>query len=192
MAKDKSKTKDTTKVASDDFAKPSEAPASGDGWRFEDEANVGKLFLISPLREITTKGFEDKDAEVIVSDIVEIDEKRPAKSTEHSGAYVWGGWTKGALRGYIGERRVLARLEQDKSKGRGKNAAWVLEDADASDVKIAKEYLASVDPFKQKGAKAAEADDGKAKSGKKSGKAGKSDDGKAKSGKAGKKAGKTK
>lgn len=148
MAKDKSKkTKD-----SDDFAKPSEAKGGGDGWRLEDDANIGKLFLISPLRvKDDAKGFEDQISEVIVADIVAINEKKPEKSEEHEGAWVWGGWTKGALRGYVGKRKVLARLEQDKSKGRGKNAAWVLVDADKDDIEMAKAYLASIDPFKQKG-----------------------------------------
>lgn len=146
MAKDKSKDKGKTK--SDDFAKPSEAPASGgDGWKFEDDYNVGSLFLITPLREQTVKGFENKDTDVIVADIVELNEKKPAKSELHEDAYVFGGWTKGALRGFIGERRVLGRLVRDKAKGRGGNAAWVLEDADEDDIEVAKEYLASLDPF---------------------------------------------
>lgn len=144
----------------DEFGKPSEAPAGGDGWRLEDEDNVGKLFLISPLRvKDDAVGFENKISEVIVADIVEIDEKKPEKSVEHEGVWVWGGWTKGALRGFVGTQRVLARLEQDKSKGRGKNAAWVLEDATKKDADAARAYLASVDPFAQKGAKKTTADD---------------------------------
>lgn len=149
MAKDKSKKKDL----GDDFAKPSEAPAGGDGFRAEHEDNVGKLLLITPLRTQEVAGFEGKEAEVVVADVVVIDEKKPGKSTEHEEVFFFGGWTKGALRSYIGERRVLGRLGQDKSKGRGKNAAWVLEDADKADVEKAREYLASLDPFKQKGAK---------------------------------------
>ena len=145
MAKDKSK--------GDEFAKPSEAPATGgDGWKAESEDNVGELLLITPLREETVKGFEGKDAEVIVADVVVLNEKKPAKSDEHDEVYFFGGWTKGALRGYIGERRVLARLERDKSKGRGGNAAWVLEDTDEDDIEVARDYLASLDPFAQKGA----------------------------------------
>lgn len=144
----------------DGFAKPSEAPASGgDGFKLEDDDNVGKLFLITPLRtsSITTK--EYGESEVIVCDIVELNEKKPEKSVEHSDAYLFGGWTKGAVRGFIGERKVLARLDKDKSKGRGgKNSyAWVLEDADDDDVKVATAYLATVDPFKQKGAKSEKA-----------------------------------
>lgn len=151
MAKDKGK-KSKGGNSSDEFAKPSEAKGGGDGFRLESEENLGKLFLISPLRvKDDAKGFEDKEAEVIVADIVAINEKKPEKSEEHEGAFVWGGWTKGSLRGYVGKRKVLARLSQDKSKGRGKNAAWVLEDADAKDIELAKAYLASIDPFEQKG-----------------------------------------
>lgn len=163
MAKDKSK-KSKGDNSSDEFAKPSEAKGGGDGFRLESDENLGKLFLISPLRvKDDAKGFEDKEAEVIVADIVAINEKKPEKSEEHEGAFVWGGWTKGALRGYVGKRKVLARLGQDKSKGRGKNAAWVLEDADEDDIKLAKAYLASVDPFKQKGADADDEDEKPAK-----------------------------
>ena len=161
MAKDKStkkaapvETKAKKSKAADDFAKPSEAPASGgDGWKFESDDNVGELFLITPLRVDSVVGFEGKDAEVIVADIVHLNEKKPEKSEEHADAYVFGGWTKGSLRGYVGERKVLARLERDKAKGRGNNAAWVLEDGDADDVEVAKAYLASADPFAQKGSK---------------------------------------
>ena len=139
-------------IENDDFGKPSEAPAGGDGWRLEHEDNIGKLFLITPLRiKDDARGFEEKIQEVIVADIVEINTKKPEKSEEHEGVWVWGGWTKGALRGFVGTQRVLARLEQDKSKGRGKNAAWVLEDATKADAEAARAYLASVDPFVQKG-----------------------------------------
>lgn len=148
MAKDKSKKKSDEKVSkkakggdSGGFAKPSEAPAAGDSWRLETEEHLGDLFMITPLREITTKGFEDADTQVIVCDIVHIDEKKPEKSEEHSEVYVWAKWIQGSLRGYIGEQRVLGRLAQDASKAKGKNAAWVLEDADKDDVEAATEYL---------------------------------------------------
>ena len=102
--------------------------------------------MISPLRvKDDAVGFENKVAEVIVADIVELNEKKPEKSEEHAGVFVWGGWTKGSLRGYVGTRRVLARLDQDKSKGRGKNAAWVLVDADSkAEIATARAYLESV------------------------------------------------
>lgn len=154
MGKDKSKKKDLA----DGFAKPSEAKGGGDGFRFESEDNVGKLFLITPLRTQDAVGFEGKEAEVVVADIVEIDEKHPERSEEHDEAFVWGGWTKGALRGYIGEARVLARLQQDKSKGRGKNAAWVLEDGTKKDIETATAYMAAAnDPLRVKGGKSKKA-----------------------------------
>lgn len=153
MAKDKGKKKDLA----EGFAKPSDAKGGGEGWRFESEDNLGKLFLITPLRVQDAVGFEGKEAEVIVADIVLIDEKKPERSEEHDEVFVWGGWTKGALRGYIGEARVLGRLQQDKSKGRGKNAAWVLEDATKKDAEIATAYMtAANDPFKGKGSKKGE------------------------------------
>lgn len=147
----------------DEFAKPSDAPATGgDGWSFEDKENVGGLFLITPLREDTVETKKYGTAEIVVCDIVELNEKKPAKSTLHTNVYVFGGWTKGALRGYIGERKVLGRLGQDAAKSKSSNPAWVLEDADDDDIEVAKAYLASVDPFSQGGA-----DKGKAKGKKK-------------------------
>ena len=170
MAKDKGKKKSDEKVSkkskgggSDDFAKPSEAPAGGDGWRLESEDHLGDLFLITPLREQTVKGFEDADTQVIVASIVHLNEKKPEKSEEHEEVWVWGRWVQGALRGYIGEQRVLGRLAKDKSKAKGNNAAWVLEDADDDDIDVAREYLKFVtNPLNSKsgkGDKKSKADD---------------------------------
>lgn len=156
MAKDKSKKSKGGGL--DEFAKPSEAPATGgDGFKFEDDKNVGDLFLITPLREDEVETNKYGTAEVIVCDIVHLNEKKPAKSEEHTNVFVFGAWTKGALRGYIGERRVIARLEQDAAKSKSDKPAWVLEDADADDVKIAREYLDSVDPFATKPSKGGKA-----------------------------------
>lgn len=154
MAKDKGTkpTKETKPAKGDDeFAKPSEAPATGgDGWKFEAGDNLGKLFLIMPLREdeIDDKFSKQPGAVkgIIIADIVELNEKQPAKSELHEDAYVFGGWVKGSLRGYIGERKVLGRLGQGPLD-RG-NTPWILEDADDDDVAIAKAYLAEADPFK--------------------------------------------
>lgn len=157
MAKDKSEKKAKAdkpeKATKSGFAKPSEAPATGgDGWNFEDDANIGKLFLITPLSEDEhddsfNPGQKKKH---IVADIVEIDTKKPAKSEMHQDAWVFGGWTRGSLRGYIGEQKVLGRLERDKSKAKGNNIPWVLVDADADDIEAATEYINSVDVFKVK------------------------------------------
>jgi hypothetical protein len=175
MAKDKGGKPDKSKFGNDDFAKPSDAPAGGDGWKLEDDDNVGKLFLISPLRTHTVNTKEYGDSEVVVADIIELNEKKIEKSVEHADSYIFGGWTKGAVRGFIGERRVLGRLDKDKSKGRGgKNSyAWVLEDADADDVKVAKAYLEQADPFKQKGSKSEKSDKGEKSAKSKSGKSSK-------------------
>ena len=71
------------KKIDDEFARPSDAPSGGDGWRLETEDHIGDLFLITPLREQTVKGFEDADTNVVVASIVHLDEKKPAKSEEH-------------------------------------------------------------------------------------------------------------
>ena len=162
MAKDKSKKADKS-TASDDFAKPSEAPAGGDGWNLTSDENRGALLLITPLRteKVATK-FSDEPKEVIVADVVVLNEKKPSKSEEHENVFVFSGYVKGALRGYIGERRVLGRLTntEDTSKKRDRgNYYWELEDADADDVEVARAYLASLDPFAQKGGKGKGSDD---------------------------------
>ena len=51
------------------------------------------------------------------------------------------GTMTGYPRGHIGTQRVLGRLAQDESKAKGKNAAWVLEDADDDDIETARDYL---------------------------------------------------
>lgn len=153
MAKDKSKTDKSSKpskASDDEFAKPSEAPnTGGDGWNMTDEAE-GELLLITPLREdeAETKDYGTKP--IIVADVVVINTDKPAKSEEHTNVYIFGGYLRGALRGYVGERKVLGRLVRGKTKERG-NYPWLLEDADADDIEAAKAYLASVDPFKQGG-----------------------------------------
>ncbi|UYL87160.1 hypothetical protein QEH40_gp39 [Microbacterium phage OscarSo] len=163
MAKDKSK---KSTIADDDFARPSDAPAGGDGWKLADDDNDGKLFLITPLRTTTVTTEKYGEKEVIVADVVALNEKKPGKSEEHEEVYVFGAWLQGSLRGYIGERRVLCRLvkEDDKSSGRG--YVWKFEDGDADDIAVAREYLASLDPFATK--KGSKADDEKPAKGKKS------------------------
>jgi len=155
MAKDKSKKNDSDKAekkakkGGDPFAKPSEAPSTSDAWRFEHADNLGKLFLITPYKE---EEKEDKfkpgsTKSVIIADVVEINEKKPAESELHTNVWINGGWTKGSLRGFIGEQKVLARLGQGPLD-RG-NKPWTLEDATEDDKAPALSYLESVDPFKQ-------------------------------------------
>lgn len=148
MAKDKSK-----KSNDDDFAKPSEAPAGGDGWKLADDDNDGELFLITPLRKETVTTAEYGDKEVIVADVVAINTKKPAKSEEHEEVFVFGAWLQGAIRHAIGERRVLGRLDKAADKKSGRGYVWKLEDADDDDIDAAREYLASLDPFAKKGSK---------------------------------------
>jgi hypothetical protein len=163
MAKDKSKKADTKPAKGgasndDDFAKPSEAPAGGDGWKLADQANIGKLMLFTPLRTDSVhvaRGKKGEDVDVIVADVDVLNEKKPEKSEEHEEVFVFGKWVQGALRGFIGERKVLGRLEQDAGKSQGDRPAWVLEDADADDIKVARAYLDQLDPFKGAGKKKA-------------------------------------
>ena len=167
MAKDKGK---KTASNNDDFAKPSEAPAGGDGWKFASDDNDGELFLITPLRKETVNTTEYGEKEVIVADVVHLNEKKPAKSEEHEEVFIFGAWLQGAVRAFIGERRVLGRLDKAADKKSGRGYVWKLEDADDDDIAVAREYLASLDPFMKKGgkAKAEPAKSGKAEKGKKS------------------------
>lgn len=150
--------KDKGKKNNDDFAKPSEAPAGGDGWKLADDDNDGELFLITPLRKETVATAEYGDKEVIVADVVHINTKKPAKSEEHEEVFVFGAWLQGAIRHAIGERRVLGRLDKAADKKSGRGYVWKLEDADEDDIAAAREYLASLDPFAKKGAKKVEAE----------------------------------
>ena len=80
--------------------------------------------------------------------------------------------------GYIGERRVLGRLtnteDTTKKKDRG-NYYWELEDADADDVAVAREYLealnnplAKISKDEKPAKKGGKAEPAKAEKGKKS------------------------
>lgn len=167
MAKDKSKTKDKggkpakggkpekgskPKVKDDgDFGAPSEATGGGDGWNLTEEAE-GKLLLITPLREDETETKDFGTKKVIVATVVVINEKKPEKSEVHDDVWIFGGYLRGSLRSFIGERRVLCRLVRGTKKERG-NYPWLFEDATEAEKDIARQYLASVDPFEQKGAK---------------------------------------
>ena len=153
MAKDKSK-------MSDEFAKPSEAPAGGDGFKLTEEGR-DRLLLITPLREdeVPAYGKAGKNGEkqrIIVADVVVINEKRPEKSEEHSNVWIFPAYVQGALRGYIGERRVLGRLRNtEDTTGETSEAGgyyWVLEDATEEDVEAATAYReALVNPFGKNG-----------------------------------------
>lgn len=155
VAKDKSKTKDKAdkpgkgggKLAGG-FANPSEAPAgSSDGWKAEHVDNIGKLFLITPLREEELEtDYGRKPA--VFADVVVVNVKNPAKSEAYENVAFWGGWTRGSLRGFIGERRVLAVLEQGEPRKKSESAPWILADANAKQVEAATAYLDSLDPLR--------------------------------------------
>lgn len=172
MAKDKSKKKDLA----EGFAKPSDAPAGGDGWALTSDENRGKLMLITPLRidHVDDKFSKEPGAvkEIVVADIVVIDEKHPERSEEHDEVFVFQGYLKGALKGYIGEARVLARLrnteDTSKKKDRG-NYYWEFEDASKKDIALATEYMAAAnDPLRVKKSAPKKAADEKPAKGKKS------------------------
>lgn len=155
MAK-KDKTKTAATVADDTFAAPSQAPAGGEGWKLTDDANRGKLMIFTPLREETKPAFgkageRGETQQIIVADVVVVNEKKPEKSEEHSEVWVFQGYIKGALRGYIGQRKVLGRLQNtEDTTGAASEYGkpyWELEDASAEDVQVAKAYLDSIDPF---------------------------------------------
>lgn len=154
------KNKDKKSTATDDeFAQPSKAPSGGDGFTLTSDDNRGRLMLITPLRaeRVEDKFSKEPGAtkEIIVADVVVLDEKKPGKSEEHQEVWVFSGYLRGALKGYIGERRVLGRLQNtedtSKKKDRG-NFYWELEDAEPADIAVARAYLEALnDPFGGKG-----------------------------------------
>lgn len=170
MAKDKSKNKGGA-AASDDFGKPSEAPAGGDGWKLTDAKD--RLLLFTPLREEEKPAFDKKAAakgltqEIIVADVVVIDEKNPEKSEEHENVWIFQRYIQGSLRGFINDRKVLGRLRNTEDTTRATSASggyyWELEDATKKDVEKARAYVtAANDPFRKKGkAEPAKAEKGK-------------------------------
>lgn len=123
------------------FAKPSEAPAS-DGWKFSTEENIGSLFVFEPKeeKEVDTDWGERT---VIVADVTEIDLENPVDDSEtHEDVYIFPAWVQGSIRHAIATgEKVLGRLQQDADKGQGKNAAWVIEDADDEDMEAATAWL---------------------------------------------------
>lgn len=133
-----------------EFAKPSEAPAGGDGWKITSDETRGKLMLITPLRMDVAQTTEWGEKEIVVADVVVLDEKHPENSEEHANVFVFSGYLKGALRGFVGTRKVLGRLQNTEDttgkKDKG-NYYWELEDADDADIEVARAYLESLDPF---------------------------------------------
>lgn len=157
MAKDKSKKTEST--GAEEFGKPSEAAAGGDGWKLTDAKN--RLLLFKPLREETKPAFgkagkEGQTQEIIVADVVVLTDKkgRPLdEPDEHDEVWIFQGFIKGALRGYIGEQLVLGVLRntEDTTKAQVNGGFyWELEDATEEQTQIARDYRASLDVFSQK------------------------------------------
>lgn len=133
------------------FINPSEAPAS-DGWKFSVEENIGGLFVIEPKEEGEIENqYGPGMSEYIEADITEIDLDNPSDSETHEDVWIFPAWIKGAIRHAIPEGMVLGRLAQDAEKGRGNNAAWVLEDPDEEDIEAATEWLNGRSRSKLKG-----------------------------------------
>lgn len=127
------------------FAKPSDA-TGGDSWKLTADENVGKLLLITPLRKDTATTEKYGEKEIIVADVVELNENKPAKSELHEEVYVFGAWLQGSLRSFIGKRKVLARLAQVKDSSSGRGYVWKFEDADDDDAEVAQAYIDSIAP----------------------------------------------
>jgi hypothetical protein len=149
-------TKGKVKDSGGEFAKPSEAPAGGDSWSLTDLDDPksgdgeGHLYLITPLRTATqdvTRGKKTESVDIIIADVVDLNERKPAKSELHPETYIWPKYVQGSLRGFIGDRMVLGRLAKVDDAKSAVGYHWELEDADDDDTAVAKAYLATVDPF---------------------------------------------
>lgn len=125
------------------FMKPSEAPST-DGYKFSTEENIGALFIIWPKAEDEMENTYQpgKMSQYIISDVAEIDLENVEDTEYHEDVWIFPAWIRGAIRSSIADGgMVLGRLEQDATKGKGKNAAWVLEDPDEEDIEAAQAYL---------------------------------------------------
>lgn len=126
------------------FTKPSEAPSGGD-WKFSDEENLGSLFVLEPVgeeQEMANDFGGTGTSKYIPCNVTKIDYDDPANSETHENVYIFPAWIRGVVRGLIADGGMaLGTLAQDKSKGKGKNAAWVLEDPDDEDIEAATAWL---------------------------------------------------
>lgn len=150
------------------FAKPSEAPAS-DGWKFSVEENIGGLFVIEPKEEGEIENqFGPGMSKYIEADVTEIDLDNVEESETHESVWIFPAWIQGSIRHAIADGgMVLGRLQQDADKGRGNNAAWVLEDADDEDIEAATAWLNQRNRSKLGSASGSSDDEGKKKKKKK-------------------------
>lgn len=161
MAKDKTSKKDkgakpagTGKAAESTSKKAGKGSHNlagpGTGGQFKADENVGKLLLITPhsVEEgiVTSNG----EANATRADIVVLDEKGKGKHNEISDALIFQKVVQGQLRDAINNKsRVVGRLIVDDSrKKKGQNAPYALQAPTEGDIKVATDYLDSLDPLR--------------------------------------------
>lgn len=136
------KPKKPTPTADEDFE--SGAPTSN----HKIASDEGELVLITPTgleRDIVT---EYGPSDAIKADLVVINMKKPTKSEEHRAILIFQKVLRSQLEPFINKRRVLGRVGRGVAKG-SQDAPFIIVDPTDEDKVAAREYLASIDPFKK-------------------------------------------
>ena len=133
----------------DDFGGPSERS------NFKLSEHVGALLLITPksLEEGIETTFGEADA--IKADIVILttNKGKPlAEPVEESNALIFQRVVIGQLTDLIGNRRALGRISMGVAK-KGQSAPFLIDQPEESDKELARQYLATIDPFSTKSKK---------------------------------------
>lgn len=147
MAKDKAtkegkapKVKEPTPVNEDEFE--SGAPTSNH--KIADDEGSLLLISVTGIETDIVTAFGKTNA--VKADVVIINEKKPSKSEEHKGILIFQRVLQSQLENYVGGRRVFGRLGRGIAKA-GQDAPFIIDDPTEADKVLAREYLASIDPF---------------------------------------------
>jgi hypothetical protein len=125
------------------FAEP------GSGGQFVAKEHVGHLLIITPKAIEKDVKTVNGESDAIRADVVVVDEKDPSKSDAIDDTLIFQKVLQGQLRSEIGKRRVLGRLFLDEvTKKPGQSAPYKLAAPTKDEVKLAGEYLDSIDPLR--------------------------------------------
>jgi hypothetical protein len=95
---------------------------------------LGHLCIFSPVGYETDVQTVNGSSDVVVVDIVDLDADG---GTEYDGVWLFSTGLRNALKRYVPDGKVLARIGQGAAKP-GKNAPWILLDATGSAADVAK------------------------------------------------------
>jgi hypothetical protein len=95
---------------------------------------LGHLAIFSPTEYHQDIPTVNGASDVVVVDVVDLDDNA---GTEHDGVWFFSVGLRNALKRYVPDGKVLARIGQGAAKP-GKNAPWILLDATGSAADVAK------------------------------------------------------